>query len=542
MNILNSSSNSSIQNIEKYNYKYDEYGFLKVNSLEDLLYDKFNKYMENYIYIYQKNKLENRKRNGNISNKYNLNCLLNNDKNKSMKIIVTKKKHKDNNNIYREKENAKNNNKYDTKDKDYVNDPYQKFENVFCKSDRNNIDKYYIKRKNKIKTNTKENIKNEELNSYINEKEGNIKRNRNNSNEFKKENIKTFRNTIKSNKFSYEQNHENHSNKKDNRNKNYSVKRIHKDILFKIPNLSQYYMTKINKESHFYMKIKKKIPIIEKEYITKNYIKKFKKNNFNKNVISLPESTLCYFEKTNKIIVLNSTPTLKIIKNNQYFITKQIIKSKKEKTIQIKKMKTTKSKSKKKNKIIKSFPKIKNKKESSTINIRIINPKNSSIVYDDSGKIDIKASWNKINRIDTKKINNSKLTLNPNLTKRRYVYERKIISPLNPLIKHRKLMEKTNNTNIKINTLKTSSVDKLNKNKKFKTLYKYKIPIKAKFRNNMMTNNNIIEFPKNKSRNNLYKSLEKIYDQKQKNESMSSFRNINFDNYLNFPAIDSYFN
>ena len=205
-------------------------------------------------------------------------------------------------------------------------------------------------------------------------------------------------------------------------------------------------------------------------------------------------------------------------------------------------MKTTKSKSKKKNKIIKSFPKIKNKKESSTINIRIINPKNSSIVYDDSGKIDIKASWNKINRIDTKKINNSKLTLNPNLTKRRYVYERKIISPLNPLIKHRKLMEKTNNTNIKINTLKTSSVDKLNKNKKFKTLYKYKIPIKAKFRNNMMTNNNIIEFPKNKSRNNLYKSLEKIYDQKQKNESMSSFRNINYDNYLNFPAIDSYFN
>ena len=542
MNILNSSSNSSIQNIEKNNYKYDEYGFLKVNSLEDLLYDKFNKYMENYIYIYQKNKLENRKRNDNISNKYNLNCLLNNDKTKSMKIIVTKKKHKDNNNIYREKENAKNNNKYDTKNNDYINDPYQKFENVFCKSDRNNIDKYYIKRKNKIKTNTKENIKNEELNSYINEKEGNIKRNRNNSNEFKKENIKTFRNTIKSNKFSYEQNHENHSNKKDNRNKNYSVKRIHKDILFKIPNLSQYYMTKINKESHFYMKIKKKIPIIEKEYITKNYIKKFKKNNFNKNVISLPESTLCYFEKTNKIIVLNSTPTLKIIKNNQYFITKQIIKSKKEKTIQIKKMKTTKSKSKKKNKIIKSFPKIKNKKESSTINIRIINPKNSSIVYDDSGKIDIKASWNKINRIDTKKINNSKLTLNPNLTKRRYVYERKIISPLNPLIKHRKLIEKTNNTNIKINTLKTSSFDKLNKNKKFKTLYKYKIPIKAKFRNNMMTNNNIIEFPKNKSRNNLYKSLEKIYDQKQKNESMSSFRNINFDNYLNFPAIDSYFN
>ena len=147
---------------------------------------------------------------------------------------------------------------------DYINDPYQKFENVFCKSDRNNIDKYYIKRKNKIKTNTKENIKNEELNSYINEKEGNIKRNRNNSNEFKKENIKTFRNTIKSNKFSYEQNHENHSNKKDNRNKNYSVKRIHKDILFKIPNLSQYYMTKINKESHFYMKIKKKIPIIRR--------------------------------------------------------------------------------------------------------------------------------------------------------------------------------------------------------------------------------------------------------------------------------------
>ena len=51
MNEQSESSSSSLQVNSQNNYKYDEYGFIQVNSIEDLLYDKFNNHMENRFKI-----------------------------------------------------------------------------------------------------------------------------------------------------------------------------------------------------------------------------------------------------------------------------------------------------------------------------------------------------------------------------------------------------------------------------------------------------------------------------------------------------------
>ena len=54
MGFKDSESNSSEEiKSNNNNYIYDGYGFLLVNSVEDLLYDKFNDCMDNYINIQQ---------------------------------------------------------------------------------------------------------------------------------------------------------------------------------------------------------------------------------------------------------------------------------------------------------------------------------------------------------------------------------------------------------------------------------------------------------------------------------------------------------
>ena len=71
MSFSNSSSHSSIQINTKNNYKYDEFGFLLVNSIEDLLYDKFNNEMEKNINYGKKNKRNNEIKDKNsIKNKH----------------------------------------------------------------------------------------------------------------------------------------------------------------------------------------------------------------------------------------------------------------------------------------------------------------------------------------------------------------------------------------------------------------------------------------------------------------------------------------
>ena len=58
-------SNNSDQINSQNNYKYDQYGFVLVNTIEDLLYDKFNNNMENDYNDISNNK--NKKYNGNYN-------------------------------------------------------------------------------------------------------------------------------------------------------------------------------------------------------------------------------------------------------------------------------------------------------------------------------------------------------------------------------------------------------------------------------------------------------------------------------------------
>ena len=64
MNEPSEGSNNSNQINSQNNYKYDQYGFVLVNTIEDLLYDRFNNNMENDY-----NDINNKK-----DKKYNGNC------------------------------------------------------------------------------------------------------------------------------------------------------------------------------------------------------------------------------------------------------------------------------------------------------------------------------------------------------------------------------------------------------------------------------------------------------------------------------------
>ena len=151
------SNDSSIQANSKNNYKYDNYGFILVNSIEDLLYDKFNCYMENYINIKNseknKNKLyinKNRNLTSKISTRNKINLNLSKNKDKKKKFI----------------------NKYSIKDKNEYNNSNKYIEEyssgkneeefTFCENDTKNKNSIKII-KNKESINNSEENNNEEF-------------------------------------------------------------------------------------------------------------------------------------------------------------------------------------------------------------------------------------------------------------------------------------------------------------------------------------------------------------------------------------------
>ncbi len=96
--------------------------------------------------------------------------------------------------------------------------------------------------------------------------------------------------------------------------------------------------------------------------------------------------------------MINTSKTIKIVKNNQFFLTKEIIRPKKEE----KKIKSkVKPKIKPKTQKTKVFKKINTDRKSPRIQIKLLNMKNSSISYDKPGKIGIKASWKSIEPHET---------------------------------------------------------------------------------------------------------------------------------------------
>ena len=65
------SSSSTVQVNSQTNYKYDQFGFVLVNTIEDLLYDKFNNYMGKDLNEYSDT--HDQKYNGNYIN-FNRHC------------------------------------------------------------------------------------------------------------------------------------------------------------------------------------------------------------------------------------------------------------------------------------------------------------------------------------------------------------------------------------------------------------------------------------------------------------------------------------
>ena len=149
------SNDSSIQANSKNNYKYDNYGFILVNSIEDLLYDKFNCYMENYINIKnsEKNKIYINK-NRNLKNK----IITRN------KINLNQSKNKDKKKKFINKYSIKDKNEYNNSNK-YIEE-YSSGKNeeefTFCENDTKNKNSIKII-KNKESINNSEENNNEEF-------------------------------------------------------------------------------------------------------------------------------------------------------------------------------------------------------------------------------------------------------------------------------------------------------------------------------------------------------------------------------------------
>ena len=147
------SNDSSIQANSKNNYKYDNYGFILVNSIEDLLYDKFNCYMENYINIKNSEKNKNKlyiNKNQNLTSKIS----------KRNKIDLNLPKNKDKKKKFINKYSIKDKNEYNNSNK-YIEE-YSSGKNeeefTFCENDTKN--------KNSIKIiKNKESINNSEENN-----------------------------------------------------------------------------------------------------------------------------------------------------------------------------------------------------------------------------------------------------------------------------------------------------------------------------------------------------------------------------------------
>ena len=574
MNEQSESSSSSIQVNSRNNYKYDKYGFVLVNSIEDLLYDKFNdqdkkEKKENKT---QKTKKHNRNHYNSGRNYQNL---FKNRDDKTVKIVL---------NI---------NNKEKKEFKINPNDS-RSIESMTIKEKETDT-----KNDNKIK-----NIIKEKTNKRSNKKDNEIKEN-SDDDEFtfcEEENEKGINKKKKINKDGVnsqgeeEEENENDLNETDINRKKLGMKSLKqiktkkKFYHYSQPILSPCYMTKIRKMNH---NIKQAIPKGNRTFITKTYEndKKEKEKKNKKLILTWPNSSICYFNRSNKIINVNIHIPLQNVTNKNYFCTKEIIDSNKIKLL------------KRDSKSISDA-----NKEPSNIIIKIVNPDVSSYRY---GKINIKTGSDKNSKSknksyvfkikQTKGKNNLKNILfnsKDPLTRSKCLKNKEIIKALKKK-KKSKSKKKKEKKSPECITLKRRRKfgDKIYKKiMKKKAQFpppEYQISIKTKFKNNPMDNYRSIEVKKedeklirnhsinkydslNKNNNNIiYPSIRKMmYDENTKNKSISYIKdqkfnfnshnfgsnynnftnngnfnynnnnNLNYnynDNSQNFPAINSYF-
>ena len=571
-----SECSSSIQINSQNNYKYDKYGFVLVNSIDDLLYDKFN----------EEDKREKKENFGKKSKKYNGNYY-NSSRNypNISSIVKTKNKIQDDKTV---KIVLNINNKEKKAFKINPNDS-QSLESISIQekdSDTKNENKIKgvvdkKKKKNEGGTNhIQENSENDDDDEFtFCEEENENKKNTNEEKEKKKEKEE------KEEKEEKDDVNETDINKKKPGPKNMKqIKKTRKKHYhYSQPVLTPCYMTKIRKMNR---NVKEAIPKSNRTFITKTYEnekkEKEKEKNNKKLILTWPNSSICYFNRSKKIINVNIHIPLQNVTNKNYFCTKE-------------KIDIDKYKLKRDSKSISNINK--EPPDSSNIVIKIVNPDNSLYRY---GKINIKTGSDKkansnksyVFKIKQNKNNLKHILFNnkDSLSHSKCLKNKEIIKALKK--KRKTKSKKKKEISPECITLKRRKkfADKIYKKiMKKKALFyppEYKISIKTKFKNNLLDNYRSIEAKKeeeklmrnnsmnkyehlNKNNNNIiYPSIRKMmYDENTKNKSISfikdqkyNYNNNNFGQYYNFnnngnynynynysnnsqnfPAINSYF-
>lgn len=549
-------SNNSNQINSQNNYKYDQYGFVLVNTIEDLLYDRFNNHMEN---DYNDN-------NNKKDKKYNGNC---NDLERNSKSIdINKKSRKYNDKSMRLV--LKINNKDRKAFRIYPNDS-RSIESITLKEKESDIKNNYTKGSSRKKKDLKKygNKKDENKKSSKKKRKRVYGDNNENNDEFTfceeeneedSYNNKSKRKKIMKKKTRKKETESPLEDEEDEEEDDYEEEESDTEInrkkklgILSRPILSQCIMTKTRMSESENSLV---IPKSNMNFITKTYENSGKKKRAK--ILTWPNSTLCYFYKNNKIIHMNIQIPLHNVVNKNYFCTKQITDTN--------------------DKLL--LPKT---PVSPNVVIKIINPENSPYKY---GKINIKARSGKnsspIQKTYLFKIrgNKPKKDSQDKLSKSNCFKNVEIIKALNK-------KKKTKTKSKKKKEIISPECIALKRRRKFgDKVYKkmmqkvypleYKISIRTKFRNNGLNNKRLLESKKeeekllvknnsmnahnniktNKNIKNIkYPSIRRMFlDENNKNKVPSFIKdpkfNISFQtmgrynsNNLsqNFPAINSYF-
>jgi len=555
------SSNTSMKVNSQNNYKYDQYGFVLVNTIEDLLYDKFNNNMENDLNNIIDNK--SKKHNGNCNNLMrNCKSIDNNKKarkntDKSMRLVLKiNNKDKKAFRIYPNDSRSIESITLREKDSDIKNNFTKGSDNK-----KKDLKRYHKKDENK-KNSKKKRKRVLDNNNYENNDEFTFCEEENEEDSYnnaKRKKIKVKKKTRK--KETEEEDEDEDEEEEDDEEEESDTDNLNRKKKLGIlgrPILSQCIMTKTRMNEPDVSQI---IPKTNRTFFTKTYDTNKKKNRTK--ILTWPNSTLCYFYKNNKIIHMNIQIPLQNVINKNYFCTKQITNINEKNLV----------------------PKTQVSPVSPNVVIKIINPENSPYKY---GKINIKArsgkNSNSIQKTYLFKIRENKTNkniLSDKLSKSNCFRNVEIIKALNKKTKKSKSKKKKEIISPECIALKRRKKfgDKIYKKimQKNSSVYpsEYKISIKTKFRNNVLNNKRKLELKKEEEKlvknnsmiahNNLktnknvenikYPVIRKmILDENTKNKVPSLTRepkfNFNFhtlgrynpnNNSQNFPAINSYF-
>ena len=588
MNEESGSESSSVQVNSQNNYKYDKYGFVLVNSIEDLLYDKFNNNMEKDFKYKKKQKDKNDNGYGNNSkrnflsipskrgkkNKDNMDksmkiiLNINNKEKKMFKINPNDSKSIETNTIKDKETDSKNNNTY--KSNKFINkkDRNKKKENEKKK------EKYLSHRRDSDDNDdyNDSNYNNNEQFTFCNEEKEKYDKNLEKIRKMKKKFKK--KNSIESHDLENISENENDmdiydSNKYYNKSKPKNMKKncIKNKKLYYYYSLPILYPCIISKTRKMNPNIKRAVPKSNRVFITKTYENDNKEKN--KKILTWPNSTICYFNRSNKIINVNIHIPMQNVINRNYFCTKEIVDSNKLKYVDKKRLS--------KNSL--------EDEDSNNIIIKIINPEKSPFKY---GKINIKTGSGKKSASKSKsyvfKIHGSKV--------KKYLFKNNSALSRSRCLKNKEIRNafnskksKTKSKNKKKETLSPECIT-LRRRKKFgdkiykkvmkkKALFnpqEYRISIKTKFKNNMI--NNLVKDKKeeekiirnnsmnrfdlnNNNKNVIYPYIKRtINDENDKNKSLSflnsqkaysgyqtlsKYNSHNNNDSHYFPAINSYF-